>query len=553
MYNHITNNWDKEHLMQLEPRYPEVQSYMLEQMENWCIEHPKTTVVRFTSMFYNFVWIWSSDENNRNRFTDWASYDFTVSVPALKAFEEEYGYAITSEDFINKGKLHPTHIVADKRKLDWMRFINKFVTDFGKQLIDIVHKYGKKAYMFYDDSWVGTEPWGGNFEKFGFDGLIKCVFNGFECRLCAGVKAVKTHEIRLHPYLFPVGLGGLPTFAEGGNPTRDAQEYWRNIRRALLREPIERIGLGGYLSLTVPFPDFRDYIEKLADEFRLICTYHENGKPFVFRPKIYVLTSWGKLRAWTCSGHYHENPELDLINILEALSGMPFEVGFISFSDIETDGIPEDAELIINAGFAGSAWSGGELWKDTIVTELTEWVYNGGTFMGVNEPSAVNGFDTFFRMAHVLGIDKDNGERICHGRYIFDVKENDIVCPGTGLDKCDKLYLTNAKTEVLDADGGIPKITVNNFGNGKGIYLSSFKHGYANNRTLLNLILTASNLKDDYKYITDNIYTECCYYPEMEKVVIINNSDRKQETKVLTGTGEIITEIEPFDMKVYDV
>lgn len=57
MYNHTTNNWDKEHLMQIDPRYPETQEYLLGWMKNWCETHPDTTVVRFTSMFYNFVWI----------------------------------------------------------------------------------------------------------------------------------------------------------------------------------------------------------------------------------------------------------------------------------------------------------------------------------------------------------------------------------------------------------------------------------------------------------------------------------------------------------------
>ena len=56
------------------------------------------------------------------------------------------------------------------------------------------------------------EPYGERFRSIGFDGLIKCVFSGFECRLCAGAQ-VPVHELRFHPYLFPVGLGGLPTFA----------------------------------------------------------------------------------------------------------------------------------------------------------------------------------------------------------------------------------------------------------------------------------------------------------------------------------------------------
>ncbi len=90
---------------------------------------------------------------------------------------------------------------GNQKKTDWINFINHFVIDFGKELIDIVHKYGKKAYVFYDDSWVGVEPYKPEFKEFGFDGLIKCVFSGYEARLCAGVD-VDVHELRLHPYLF---------------------------------------------------------------------------------------------------------------------------------------------------------------------------------------------------------------------------------------------------------------------------------------------------------------------------------------------------------------
>ena len=104
---------------------------------------------------------------------------------------------------------------AGKTKRDWMDFINDFVIEFGKKLVSMVHDYGKKAYVFYDDSWVGIEPYNGRFEEFGFDGMIKCVFSGYEARLCSGVP-VETHELRLHPYLFPTGINGSPTFLEGG-------------------------------------------------------------------------------------------------------------------------------------------------------------------------------------------------------------------------------------------------------------------------------------------------------------------------------------------------
>jgi beta-D-galactosyl-(1->4)-L-rhamnose phosphorylase len=50
--------------------------------------------------------------------------------------------------------------------------------------VNIVHRYDKKAYVFYDDSWVGMEPQLEAFQTIGFDGIIKCVFSGFEVRLC---------------------------------------------------------------------------------------------------------------------------------------------------------------------------------------------------------------------------------------------------------------------------------------------------------------------------------------------------------------------------------
>lgn len=83
MYNHVTNNWEKEHLMPVDPRSSEAQDYMYGWLKNWCETHPHTTVVRFTSMFYNFVWIWGSSERNRNLFTDWGSYRFYGQPPGV--------------------------------------------------------------------------------------------------------------------------------------------------------------------------------------------------------------------------------------------------------------------------------------------------------------------------------------------------------------------------------------------------------------------------------------------------------------------------------------
>ena len=125
---------------------------------------------------------------------------------------------------------------------------------------------------------------------------------------------------------------------------------------------MQRIGLGGYLHLVQDFPDFCDYIEQVADEFRTILGFHGEGAPYSIRTKVAVLHYWGKLRSWTLSGHFHETYMNDLIHINEALSGLPVDVRFISFEDVK-NGALADVDVVINAGFAGSAWSGGDVWK----------------------------------------------------------------------------------------------------------------------------------------------------------------------------------------------
>ena len=65
----------------------------------------------------------------------------------------------------------------------------------------------------------------------------------------------------------------------------------------------------------------------------------------------------------------------DLIHINEALSGLPVSVEFINFEDVKA-GCLEGVDVLINAGAAGSAWSGGMGWADSKVTgEISRWVY----------------------------------------------------------------------------------------------------------------------------------------------------------------------------------
>ena len=496
------------------------------------------------------MWIWGSDPRNQNLFTDWASYDFTVSPAALDAFKKQYGYALTAEDFVNGGKHQATHMPPTKAKRAYMDFMQAFVAEKAKVLVDIIHKHGKQAYVFYDDSWVGMEPCGERFQSVGFDGLIKCVFSGFECRLCAYAK-VPVHELRFHPYLFPVGLNGTPTFSEGGTPEKDAVRYWRSVCRALLRQPVERIGLGGYLHLTQNFPAFNDAIADIADEFRTIKQLHKNGAPYVLPIRVAVLHTWGKLRSWTLSGHFHETDKHALLHINEALAGLPVDVKFISFEDVK-NGALKDVNVVINAGRMGDAWSGGKAWEsEELVSELTRFVYEGGAFIGVGEPSATPGYDRLFRMAHVLGMDEDDGSRVCHGRWAFEVERDlPITVEESSLGNLPHLYLTDGNTHVLCAKNGVPQMTVHDFGKGKGIYMSHFHVNPASTRMLLETLLYACNLPVNSAWLSDHALVETAYYPADRMLVAINNAEEETTAVLYTDQGDKTVTLKPLETKM---
>ena len=537
MYNHTTNHWTSEHLRQLDPRHPLAWEYLQGWLKNWCEANPETNVVRLTSLFYNFVWIFGSDLRRRTRFVDWASYDFTVSPAALRAFEAAYGYALTAEDFICQGRLQATHRPPTAHKRDYMDFIQRFVAEKARTLVEIIHSYGKEAYVFYDDSWVGMEPYGKYFASIGFDGLIKCVFSGFECRLCAGAD-VPVHELRFHPYLFPVGLGGAPTFMEGGHPERDAITYWLHVRRALARQSVDRIGLGGYLHLTIGQDAFNDAIEQMGVVFRRLKALHAAEKPAELPVTVAVLHTWGALRSWTLSGHFHETDGNILIHINEALSGLPVRVKFVSFEDVK-QGALRDADVLINAGRMGDAWSGGDAWRDAdLVAAVTRFVWEGGSLIGAGEPSAAPGGDTRFALAHVLGVDRDDGAYACHGAWAYEVEEKaPFLIADEALAVTSGIRLTAPDVQVLRDADGTPTLTLRTFGKGKAVYLGGFAYSPRAARMLLETLLYLTGADGRSAGLTDDAQAECAWFPGQRTLVVMNSADAPATVNVALPGG----------------
>jgi len=550
MYNYITNNWTGEHQMGVDPRQPQTGEHLLEYLDKWLETHPDTDFVRFTSMIYQFPLI--KNEKRENAYQDWSGYLDPMSALALDEFEKQKGYRLRSEDIVDEGYFNASYRIPQKQFLDWMGFVQEFVRVYTQKCVEKVHGADKKAILFFCDHWIGTEPYLDGFEKLGFDGIIGPCLSGVELRRISDVPGDIIKEVRLYPYFFEVNLQDEPVFKSNGDPVKECKKWWKSIRRALLRRCVDRIGFGGYLDLAVKYPDFLNYVEELADEFRTVLDRTKKTIPCTVAKKVALLDCWGRMRSWMHNDNWPQG------HIPEFLSGFPAEIEFISFDDIRKKGISEDIGTIINWGSVGSSWSGGKNWADPeIVEKIRAWVDNGGGFIGVEDSTAYEYQGRFFQLADVLGVEKEIGNRLSWAKNIrLDVNQKHFILEDA-VDKIDlgtvrsSVHLNSECAELLAGTPTAVQLSTNKFGKGRSVYFANYLHNAQNMRILYRTILWASGQEDGLrKWFSTDINTECACYPEVGQFVVMNNSELDRNTTVYNADGRSANIfLKPLEMK----
>ena len=75
---------------------------------------------------------------------------------------------------------------------------------------------------------------------------------------------------------------------------------------------------------------------------------------------------------------------------MESISGLPVNVKFISFADIVENGIPEDIDVIINAGTVNDAWAVAALAESSRNRKDYRVCQRGRRIHRCSEPSALD-------------------------------------------------------------------------------------------------------------------------------------------------------------------
>ena len=556
MYNATTNGWTNfEHQITFDVRQPKTHKYSMERLRKFIAEHPYVNVIRYTTFFHQFTLIF--DELKREKFVDWYGYSASVSPYILNQFEQEVGYKFRPEYIIDQGYYNNQYRVPSREYRDFQAFQRREVAKLAKEMVDITHACGCEAMMFLGDHWIGTEPFMPEFKTIGLDAVVGSVGNGSTLRLISDIEGVKYTEGRFLPYFFP------DTFHEGGDPVREAKENWVTARRAILRKPIDRIGYGGYLKLALQFPEFVDYVESVCNEFRELYENIKGTTPYCVK-RVAVLNCWGKMRAWGCHMVHHAlyyKQNYSYAGVIEMLSGAPFDVKFISFEDIKNDPhLLDSLDVIINVGDADTAHTGGIWWEDPeISSAIRKFVWNGGGFIGVGEPSGHPYQGHILQLASVLGVEEENGFTLNYDKYNWEEHPDHFI-----LQDADRpidfgegkrnIYALEG-TEVLVQRNKEVQMAAHDFGRGRAVYISGVPYSFANSRTLYRAILWSAHSEEElHTWFSSNYNVEVHAYVKNGKYCVVNNTYEPQDTTVYTTDGSSFAlHLDANEIKWYEI
>ena len=230
--------------------------------------------------------------------------------------------------------------------------------------------------------------------------------------------------------------------------------------------------------------------------------------------------------------------------VIEALSGAPFDVRFISFDDLRADAhVLDGVDVLINVGDGDTAHTGGREWEDPAVAAAVRgFVYNGGGLIGVGEPAGHQYEGHYLQLAGVLGVEKETGFTLGYDKYNWDEHPGHFI-----LQDCTKpvdfgegkksIYALPG-TEILVQREKEVQMAVHAFGRGRAVYISGLPYSFENSRVLYRSILWSAHDEESlHKWFSSNFNVEVHAYVKNGKYCVVNNTYEPQSTVVYKGDG----------------
>lgn len=466
----------------------------------------------------------------------------TASPAMFDLFYKERGIKITLEDIIAGGYYSNRFVLPSDAMRQYVDFVQSKCAAWAKMFVDLCHKYGKKALMFDGDHRIGVEPYSPYFSSIGLDGVVGAPSSSIYAQQVANIPGVKFTEGRLNPYFFPNECPG----DEAG--TNILNMFWEGIRRGLMKKSIDRIGFGGYLKQIESYQKFKVAVKDVCDEFRTIRENIGTGMCYC-KLKAAVISYWGQLDSWMQNGIFVDDSRQDgyyYMGMMYALSVLPVEVDFISFDDVVKKDL-SGYDVLISNGIPHTSFNGDRCWKNPeLVSKIREYVYNGGGFIGVGEPSGCQYQGRYFQLSDILGVEKECNFTHFEKRDSTQALDNHFITDGIDMNMIRfsplvrGVYPLSAKVIKIHYDETFPygwqnaghvDLACNEIGNGRSVYLSGINTSNEAFKLINNILLWVSKKENEkLKVYSTNPNVDGYFYPSCNKYGLINSTKENQHT-----------------------
>ena len=261
-----------------------------------------------------------------------------------------------------------------------------------------------------------------------------------------------------------------------------------------------------------------------------------------------VLNCWGKARSWGCHMVHHalyQKQNYSYAGVIEALSGAPFDVQFISFDDLKEDPrLLDHVDVLLTVGDGDTAHTGGAVWEEPEVSAAVKrFVWNGGGFLGVGEPSGHQYQGRYFQLAGALGVEKETGFTLGYDKYNWEEHPDHFILADTTPGEVDfgegqkGIYALEGAQVLIQHDREV-QMAANGYGQGRAVYLSGLPYSFENSRLLHRAILWAAHGEDAlHCWFSSNLNVEVHAFPANGKYCAVNNTYEPQSTTVYRGDG----------------
>ncbi|MFP4191395.1 MAG: 1,3-beta-galactosyl-N-acetylhexosamine phosphorylase N-terminal domain-containing protein [Candidatus Hydrogenedentota bacterium] len=531
---------------------PEAREHIWDQYENWL--DIEVDIFRPTHLIYFYHQVHS---DGSSRILDWYGYNVGIHPDNIEAMEEATGKPFDPSFLVDEGVIKTANDVPAEDYFPWMEVVQQSNLGFAQEYNQRIHASGKdrRTRMFIDDAWVGIEPHRGMLDQAGFDEAATPMNWAADVRRFMDFEGNVKRVVRLGMWM------SAPQAKQ-----RIVTAWSRGLRGILFDVP-DGITFGGDIgSLAHDYEESPEIRERLCGIFNDFENYHRllHGRDIYTHPlNLYVVNAWGDLRSWPKYWTVYFSQ-----HILEALTDLPIDVHFYALRDIENNGVPEDADILLNVGEPESSWSGGFYWTDTVADHVRSFVEQGGGFIGIDGPTIHDGQ---LMVDDVLGLNYEgpaseeakkrqypaqgsneawrrNQSPADHATSVLKVDGEgplfkDLPADFGRVFRLNSLMEPEDNTRVLSEDGAL--VTMNEYGAGKAAYINGIIHDgqgmevFAFEEFLKRMIYEVAGKEEWLEELdvpTPGAYVY--YYPERQLVVVYNRAHLDEVRQDKEGVSE---------------